>query len=594
MSGLSIFYSGRASENLLRFERISAFFGIEAQLIDVSVFPSLSAAITRAMKSEVGGIVLELQSLGRSANEQGLEETSALLSSSRVPIFLLVTDSDESTARLVQRFSEGRIERVDGKRCPVTVRFPHSGKAFSAELSSHSYARGAKEALTFVVFDQVDVCRIMELDGEPSFVQLGSETTPMFAWSTRNVFDIHKRLVAETEFELTADEYIPAIMFLRYAFGNRCWHNPRIGAGIVIDDPLLKEKYGFINFRELLESAKRNQYHVTLAFIPWNYWRTRRKELQLFLEHSDCFAICPHGCDHTSNEYGLADYDRLLGKNFVVRERMKRHDRRTGLRSASLMICPQEKYSVEAMKAFSDSRQFLGLVCTACMPRNLSAPELTGADLLWPAQDSFFGVPVLKRHYWNGMAIFAMSLFLGKPAILVEHHEFFRDGPRGAEDFVRGLAEMRPNLRWESLEQTFTHTHARRQAGRDITDVRFFTDRFSLEHELEESTHYRFSRRIPAASVPKRVLVGEKEASFHHENGFLTFETHLDSFQNVSVQVEIAPVRSTKTYSPGVKYRASVAVRRGFSEFRDNVIARSQLALKASGILRRSLKRTIG
>src|SRR5207253_6226561 len=122
----------------------------------------------------------------------------------------------------------------------------------------------------------------------------------------------------------------------------------------------------------------------------------------------------------------------------------------------------QEQYSLQAMRAFSNSRQFIGLVCTACIPRNLASPEICGADLLLPAQDSFFGFPVFKRHYWNGMGVFAMALFLGKPAILVEHHEFFRVGPAGMESFVTGLSQMCPDVMWTTVTETATRTHWRR------------------------------------------------------------------------------------------------------------------------------------
>ena len=174
-------------------------------------------------------------------------------------------------------------------------------------------------------------------------------------------------------------------------------------------------------------------YHVTLAFIPWNHWRSRAAQARMFLDHADCFSICAHGCDHTKKEFGSTDYEDLLSRNFVARQRMEQHRERTGLASEPLMVCPQEQYSLEAMRAFADSRQFIGVVCTACMPRNLAAPGICGADLLLPAQDSFFGFPVFKRHYWTDMSVFAMALFLGKPAILVEHHEFFRDGPGGTQ-----------------------------------------------------------------------------------------------------------------------------------------------------------------
>ena len=118
---------------------------------------------------------------------------------------------------------------------------------------------------------------------------------------------------------------------------------------------------------------------------------------------------------------------------------------------------------MEAMGAFSDSRQFLGLICTACMPRNLASPQLSGADLLIPAQDSFFGFSVFKRHYSGNVALFAMALFLGKPAIFVEHHEFFRNGTAGLEEHVKRLKELRPDIQWRPLAEIDGHHERRRR-----------------------------------------------------------------------------------------------------------------------------------
>ena len=355
----------------------------------------------------------------------------------------------------------------------------------------------------------------MELAAAPSFACFETGGARIFVWSTIEVFDIDRPLAAEKEFELAADEYVPAIIFLRSAFGDQCWHNPSPGAGIVIDDPLLSEKYGFIDFRKLLESARRHGYHVTLAFIPWNHWRSRRKELQLFREHTDCFSICAHGCDHTKNEFKVADYEGLLRKNFIARERMERHRDRTGLGSAPIMVCPQEQYSLQAMRAFSDSRQFLGLVNTACMPRNLKTGELTGADLLLARARLILWVPGLQATLLGRDGDFrACRLFLGKPAILVEHHEFFRNGSAGAEEFARGLAELRPGLKWRSLADTITRTHARRNVSDGRREIRFFTDTFFLEHELEHPMEYRLLRRIPETTVVERVLVNGEEVPF--------------------------------------------------------------------------------
>jgi len=114
-----------------------------------------------------------------------------------------------------------------------------------------------------------------------------------------------------------------------------------------------------------------------------------------------------------------------------------------------------------------------------------------------------------------------------------------------------------------------------------------------LAHGLEERTEYRFLGRIPEATAVERVLVGGKEVPFARENGLLTFATHAHRPQTLSIQVAVAPIKPTKAYSSGVKYQASVALRRGLSELRDNIIARDRFALRATRLLMRSLKQTV-
>jgi hypothetical protein len=314
----------------------------------------------------------------------------------------------------------------------------------------------------------------------------------------------------------------------------------------------------------------------------------------MFLGYADCFSVCVHGCDHNNKEFGSADYEDLLARNFMASQRMDWLRERTGLVSEPLMVCPQEQYSIEAMRAFADSRQFVGLVCTACMPRNLTTPQMCGADLLLPAQDSFFGFPVFKRHYWKDISVFAMALFLGKPAILVEHHEFFRDGPGGAERFVAELAKVRPGMKWASLGDTARRTHWRRRISADRHEVRFFTDNFELEHESETPASYRLVRRIPETTVIRRVTVNSEETPFAHEGGWLSFDVRSRVRQTLLVRVEVAPIRPKREYPRGVKYQTSVVLRRGLSEFRDNVIARNDLVLRAARSLAKKMKLTSG
>jgi hypothetical protein len=183
------------------------------------------------------------------------------------------------------------------------------------------------------------------------------------------------------------------------------------------------------------------------------------------------------------------------------------------------------------------------------------------------------------------MSVFAMALFLGKPAILVEHHEFFRNGPSGVEAFVSGLAKLRPDLRWLGLAEITSRTHLRRWIADGNCEVRFFTDTFKLDHDSTRPANYRILRRIPASTHVRRVTVDGVEIFFGREDELLIFHARASSPQTLRIQVEVAPVKPAKTFSSGIKYQASVAARRRLSEFRDNVIARNGFASRASKLV---------
>ena len=187
-----------------------------------------------------------------------------------------------------------------------------------------------------------------------------------------------------------------------------------------------------------------------------------------------------------------------------------------------------------------------------------------------------------------------MALFLGKPAILVEHHEFFRDGPGGTERFVSGLSKLNSRIKWTSLAETAKRTHWRRRLSEGRHEVRFFTDDFNLEHEGNTAAEYRLVRRIPATTFVRRLTVNGVETQFTREDDLLAFKVRVGDPQTFQVQVEVAPIKPAKEYSAGIKYQASVAFRRGLSEFRDNVIARNDFVLRAARGLAKKMKQTSG
>lgn len=563
--------------------------GISTDFVAVETGPCLVKMLKEPWP--VGsGAVLDLASLRHVLNLAQLEELRDSLRTSPLKLLLLTTEANTFTSLILSMLTGGLIHGVSLAGKPDRVSFLQNSEERSSELAGHSYARHPDEAIGLALNRASDKYSIVELGCSTTFVCIPLGKAHLFVWSTFKIINPLQPLSVELEFEETTDEYIPAIIFLRSAFGDRCWHNPHAAAAIVIDDPLLKRRYGLIDFPALLASAREHGYRITIAFIPWNSWRSSAKRVRVFREYHDFFSICVHGCDHTDNEYGSVDYDLLLAKNMIAVERMERHRQRTGLPYESIMVCPQEKYSMQAMKAFADAGQFLGLLNTSCLPRNPISPQVCAADLLVPAQDSLYGFPVFKRHYWHNMSPFAMDRFLGKPAILVEHHDFFRDGCAGIEHFAEQLSRLKPAVQWKPVSEIVVTTHSQRRVAEAERAIRFFATKLRFTHSGEAVT-YHFSKRLPDSIAVRAVLVDGMPVPFSREADTVTFDLRRNSSQTFNVQIEspgaIAP---SKAYHFGLKYQARVAVRRVLSEFRDNVISKSRCASQTSSTLIRAIK----
>jgi hypothetical protein len=210
---------------------------------------------------------------------------------------------------------------------------------------------------------------------------------------------------------------------------------------------------------------------------------------------------------------------------------------------------------------------------------------------LRPAQDSFYGFPVFKRHYWKDMSAFAMDRFLGKPAILVEHHDFFRDSCAGVENFVSQISQLSPTIEWTPVSEIVTTTHSQRRLTETEWAVRFFARKFQLTH-TEEAVTYHLSKRIPDSAIIQQVLVNGVPAPFSREADTVVFDVRAHASQAIHVQIESAALRPTKAYSFRLRYEAHVALRRVLSEFRDNVLSKNRFGVYVGKSLMQAIKAT--
>src|SRR5215469_8305478 len=100
--------------------------------------------------------------------------------------------------------------------------------------------------------------------------------TPFYCDASQRIVDIHRRSTTHFDVKKSFAGAVSLVMYLKWAFAGICWSAPETNASLIIDDPLLKPRYGFLDFRELLQLMKTETFTTTIAFIPWNWKRTNQ------------------------------------------------------------------------------------------------------------------------------------------------------------------------------------------------------------------------------------------------------------------------------------------------------------------------------
>jgi hypothetical protein len=344
---------------------------------------------------------------------------------------------------------------------------------------------------------------------------------------------------------------VPAMMFLRYAFGDRCWQPGKKLACFILDDPLLRSRYGFLRYNSLLEAMERSNFATSLAFVPWNYNRSYRSTAELFLRHPKRLSLSIHGCDHTEGEFGSVDEVLLSRKAAIARRRMERHRELTGIPFDNVMVFPQGVFSSLALKALKTTG-YLAAVNSTPFSVDDSSDPLRVRDLLAPAITRYWGLPLFVRHYPDHVVDFALNLYLGKPALIVAHHDYFRNGYTSIQTFAEQLNCLSDGITWCRLEEIVRATCLKKQREDRTFDVQFYDNSILGVGTDDKESLPTENLRVPVAS---RSINGDSDLQLG---------------------------------SPA--YRIGVSVRRRLCEFRDNYLSRSHAALAGLNVLKSQLR----
>jgi len=384
---------------------------------------------------------------------------------------------------------------------------------------------------------------------------------------------------------------VPLAMALRYLFGEKCWHSSDHFASFIVDDPLLRPQYGFLDFEALRSMMMTYDFSTTVAFIPHNYRRCSKQILQMFRQNTDRLGICYHGNDHVEAEFAVKDVARLNTMIQMAEARMKRLEQETGLRCAKVMVFPQGRFSAEAMKVLN-SANFTAAVNTEPHPAE-SPLSLTVREIAQPAICRYGNFPLFLRKYVGKYSSedVAFNLFFGKPVLVVDHHSVFSH-PEALVEQVSMINRVAPKIRWSNLEAAVMNSNLRRRTSDGTIRIRAYSRVVRVANDTDSAERISVEWHHNAECPPIEQVL---------ENGVPYASFDMDD-SSIWVSAELSP-HSSREFSfiyrnsyPSLKglgfaWGVKAFVRRRLSEVRDNYISKNDRALDLVQALRRQVSK---
>jgi hypothetical protein len=404
------------------------------------------------------------------------------------------------------------------------------------------------------------------------FVSLKRRGAHLFLNSSANVIDVATPCTKYFDVRENACNTVPIIMYAKWAFG--VGETPEIGACLIVDDPLLKPRYGFLRYQEALRLMDEHNFATTIAFIPWNWRRTDARTVQIFHQRPDRLSVCIHGCDHTAKEFAERSTAVLNKRINVANHRMRLFGKRTQLRPDGVMLFPQGAFSEGAARALK-LNGFVAAANTEVVPVHEDENKTTVGDLFGQAIMKYASFPMFTRRYLaHGLENFAFDGLLGKPCLIAAHHDDFAGDARILLHVIAKLNSLNWTLRWRSLGGAVSRcfrTHANGDSSRCVemygTSLVYKNSQASLDGTI-------FKKKESDWDHVKAVTVNGLAVDYLRHGEYLRFEAMIPPNESAEVRILYSAGPNLASEEEGINYRAKAVLRRYLSEFRDNYLSR--------------------
>jgi len=536
-------------------------------------------------------VICPLPIAGRVLTKSSMPECSPLLSRAE-SVFLYGADGSDASAELLRHLTgSAALKLVEIRKgeilCKVSDRYtkecgPMSGLQVSVTLRAPQQAIAVPPGEDAIdpLISTGDACVFgaVNLGLARCYVAPGSTVIDIDDPVGKGYFDVTEHFLAA----------VPLVMYLKRYFADVAPAAVERGACVIIDDPVLRPRYGFVSFKKLAAAAVERNFACNIAFIPWNWRRSAPSVVRLFKKDPDRLSLSVHGCDHTSLEFAGSNANVIDRQARLANSRMARHQRRTGLAHDALMVFPQGAFSSVSLPVLKHNG-FIAAVNTEVSPTGY--PSSTQIRDTWGMAILKYGdFPIYTRRYtFHGLHNFSFDLLLGKPCLLVTHHTDFSNDSSELLAFIDRLNALKLELRWRSLGAVIRRAYQHQLAGGN-RHVRMFGNEIILENAGSELQHVIIEKSERDPGSVARVEFAGRQVKYSSTDNSLRFEIDLRAGESALARVCFTDMSGAPAANKGLSGQVKVAARRYASEVRDELHARAPLIYKQAEKARRWLR----
>jgi hypothetical protein len=291
---------------------------------------------------------------------------------------------------------------------------------------------------------------------------------------------------------------------LSHAAGDYGWHSSGHYANFTIDDPWLIQPYGYLDYKNLLAEMEKHNFHTTVAFIPWNFDRSRPEVVELFKSHPDRYSTCVHGNNHAHREFGGYRTNPLPNQIADIKQGIARMERFTALTHIPydrFMVFPHAVASEPTFAALS-TYGFLGTANSSNIPLDKPFPN-DPIFFLRPYTTNYAGFLSLYRYPAAGEVPHpevAIHAFLGNPILFYDHSSLFSSGISAFDAHADFINHIQPDTKWTSLGEIARHSYLLRKRTDGDVEVLMLSREMELENSADTAQGF-YVRRNDGARL---------------------------------------------------------------------------------------------